>query len=278
MSWYLLASKDLNRTLSLTMRNNWILGKLQCPYDGLHCFFRDFPTINHTGGGAIALDQDIVVGSKQNWWDFEHGIRSIHPTHQILLNSLDDRFYSLTNEQICSMLVGYILEPTPFFESYLAQEKQRLRWNRKNTIGIHIRNGKDMNKEQDGRNIFSLKKYLSYVKKLKYQFPNIDTIYLSTDTEQLYEEVSSYRFEGVEIKYHVGVENTQSKTNYLLNTVTSLFLLADSQHLICTLSSNFCVLARLLAQYLNNNDQTIISLDGYYHRSCELLQKGRIFE
>jgi hypothetical protein len=210
--------------------------------------------------------QTLIVSGKM-WWNFTNGIRALYPTQQILFNTL--QWNKQPQSTICVHFAMSLLHSNDFFTYLLQQEKDKLKFDGQKTIGIHIRNGKDMNQGQDGRQTFNFVDYMKYAKLIQKKH-NINTIYLASDDQQTFSEIAYYpEFHFI---FHK-VDFTASTFIQSKQTLFSLFLLAETKFFICTLSSNFSVLAKLLSQ-----NQTIISLDGYYHRNCELLKGGTIYQ
>jgi len=154
----------------------------------------------------------------------------------------------------------------------------RLGWLNKTqpAIGLHIRALKNAKHEHtiiDTREIFSIADYMEQVEILSNKYET-KTIYLAADIESYYEiipkDYPQYNF-----IFH-NTEKIKSKTYLSLVTFTSLMFLMETEYLVCTLSSNFAVLAKLLAIANRKPHKEIISLDGYHHRSCELFQQGKI--
>ena len=276
-TWHLLASLSLRARFYVSESNNWFIltdgYSNPCPFGGFHCLFDHLGNYRDVSSNITSNNFSCRWDSeKMEWWNFNNGVRSIIPVQQLLFNTLPSHFNDYNQRTICSDIIRYLLHPSTYFKTFIDDEMKRIEFNGKETIGIHIRGGKDMNKGQDGRQIFPISWYMKHALSLQKQF-NISTIYLSSDVESIYDTI---QIEYPQFKFLTHrVSNRQSNTMKQLYTATSLFLLSYSHYFIGTLSSNFAVLATLLNS--DDNNQLIISLDGYYHRSCELLHKGTIY-
>ncbi|RWS22711.1 hypothetical protein B4U80_00085 [Leptotrombidium deliense] len=183
-------------------------------------------------------------------------------------------------------IVRFIMRPSPELEDYLNKAKARLKF-KTPIVGVHVRRTDKVGTEAS---YHTLAEYMQFVEDYYNKLELFNerngvvkkverNVYLATDEPSIWNsEVKQYEKQGYNFIGDSNIAKTASLSNRysfdsLKNIILDIWLLSESDHLVCTFSSQVCRLAYELMQTrgVDNKDLKIdwsdafISLDDIYY-------------